>query len=303
MGRKNYLAAMGEKNLEVEIDNKSGFCKGVVLAIERAENFLKESGKLYSLGAIVHNDNELSRLKDMGMEVIGHKDLSTLKDAPLFIRAHGEPPATYKTAEENNLHIVDCTCTVVIRLQKKIKKSHSHIKESGGALLIFGKKGHAEVNGLIGQVEGDATIIESIGDLSDVDFTKPIALFAQTTKDPLEYSAVISEIKTRIVKAGASVDHFTAYATICHQVYSRREHIGNFASAHSVIIFVAGNESANGKMLFEACKFSNSRSYKIENINEIKTSWFIPGDFVGVCGATSTPKWLLEDVAMFIAQI
>ena len=294
---------MGIKNLTVEIDGKSGFCRGVVLAIERAENFLKESGKLYSLGAIVHNDNELSRLKDMGMEVIGHEDLPTLKDAPLFIRAHGEPPATYETAEKNNLHIVDCTCTVVIRLQKKIKKSHRHIKESGGSLLIFGKKGHAEVNGLIGQVGGDATIIETIDDLSEVDFTKSIALFAQTTKDPIEYSSVISEIKNRITQAGVSADNFTAYATICHQVYSRREHIGNFASAHSVIIFVTGKESSNGKMLFDACKFSNSRSYKIENIVEIETSWFVPGDFVGICGATSTPKWLLEDVAALIAQM
>ena len=294
---------MGKKNLKVEIDSKSGFCKGVVLAIERAEKFLKEHGKLYSLGAIVHNGNELSRLKGMGMEVIDHKDLSNLKDAPLFVRAHGEPPATYATAHENNLQIVDCTCTVVIRLQKKIKKSHRHIKESGGTLLIFGKKGHAEVNGLIGQVNGDATIIESIDDLSDVDFTKPIALFAQTTKDPLEYSLVISQIENRIRETGVSANNFTAYATICHQVYSRREHIGNFASAHSVIIFVAGKESSNGKMLFEACRFSNSRSYKIESIAEIEPSWFVSNDFVGICGATSTPKWLLEDVATLISQM
>ena len=294
---------MGRKDLKVEIDSKSGFCRGVVLAIERAENFLQEHGQLYSLGAIVHNDNELSRLKDMGMEIIGHNDLSSLKDAPLFIRAHGEPPATYKTARANNLHIVDCTCSVVIRLQKKIEMSYSRIKESGGRVVIFGKKGHAEVNGLIGQVGGDATIVESKDDLSDIDFTRPIALFAQTTKDPLEYSSLISEIKNSIKEKGTQTDNFTAYATTCHQVYARREHLGSFASTHSVIIFVTGKDSSNGKMLFEACRSSNHRSYKIENITEIEPSWFISGDFVGICGATSTPKWLLEDVANFITEI
>jgi len=294
---------MGKKELKVEIDSNSGFCKGVVLAIERAESFLKESEKLYSLGAIVHNDNELSRLKRMGMDIIDHDELSRMKDVSIFIRAHGEPPTTYQIARENNLNVVDCTCSVVIRLQKKIELSYGRIKESGGTLVIFGKKGHAEVNGLIGQVGGDATIIESMDDLSGIDFKKPIALFAQTTKDPLEYSSIISEIKVRIAEAGAPPENFAAYATTCHQVSSRRERIGNFANSRSIIIFVAGKESSNGKMLFEACKQANIRSYKIENIVEIDPSWFTKGDLVGICGATSTPKWLLEDVAKYIEAI
>ena len=294
---------MSSKNIRVEIDSNSGFCRGVVLAIERAESFLKESSKLYSLGSIVHNDNELSRLENLGMEVIDHNDLLALRDASVFIRAHGEPPETYAIAKKNNLNIVDCTCSVVIRLQKKIKKSHEHIKKSSGTLLIFGKKGHAEVNGLIGQVEGDAVVIESIDDLKDVDFTRPISLFAQTTKDPIEYSSIISEITKRVTEAGVTSENFVAYATTCHQVYTRRERIGNFASSHSVIVFVAGKESSNGKMLFEACSHSNSRSYKIENCNEIDPSWFTDGDFVGICGATSTPKWLLEDVARYIETL
>ena len=294
---------MNKKSIRVEIDDNSGFCRGVVLAIERAESFLKEGNKLYSLGAIVHNDNELSRLQGMGMEVIDHNDLSALKDASIFIRAHGEPPATYLTAKENNLNVVDCTCAVVIRLQKKIKKSHEYTKENGGSLLIFGKKGHAEVNGLVGQVGGDAIVIESANDLEDIDFTKPISLFAQTTKDPLEYSSIISEIRKRVAEVGAPTEKFVAYATTCHQVYTRRERIGDFAASHSVIIFVTGKESSNGKMLFEACLHSNPRSYKIENQTEIDQSWFTDGDFVGICGATSTPKWLLEDVAKYIETL
>lgn len=283
--------------LTVEVDTKSGFCYGVVQAIKEAESFLDSHDCLYSLGSIVHNNTELTRLKGKGMVVLTHKDMENLKDSVVFIRAHGEPPSSYETASRNNLKLIDCTCPVVLKLQKRIKKRYALLKEINGQLLIFGKRGHAEVNGLVGQVDNDAIIIETVADLEKVDFSRPISIFSQTTKDPGEYKIVCDRIMERVLLAGSPSEYFKSFNTICGQVSSRHPHLKDFSLRHSVIIFVTGKESSNGKILFESCKSVNPRSYRIESIDEIKLEWFNNGDSVGVCGATSTPMWLLEEVA------
>ncbi|MDD2424869.1 MAG: 4-hydroxy-3-methylbut-2-enyl diphosphate reductase [Bacteroidales bacterium] len=288
--------------LTVEVDERSGFCYGVVKAIEKAEGYLTEKGNLYSLGSIVHNSSELDRLREKGLEIIDHKKMKDLRENVVLIRAHGEPPESYKTALENNLRLIDCTCPVVIKLQEKIKKEYARIKPLDGKLLIFGKRGHAEVNGLTGQVNGDALVVESIKDLDQVDFTKPVSIFSQTTKDPQEYSEICSVISRRICEAGGSPENFSHFNTICGQVSSRHPHLKKFAAGHSVIIFVTGRESSNGKILFDSCLSSNNRSYSIERPEEIKREWFRDGDSVGVCGATSTPMWLLREVARTISE-
>ncbi len=306
MDRSDNRREMGETvkklKLTVDVDDKSGFCYGVVKAIRQAESYLEKNSRLYSLGAIVHNNTELSRLGDKGMEVIDHKYMDGLKDSVVFIRAHGEPPSTYRIARENNLSVIDCTCPVVLKLQQRIKESHKTLKESCGTLLIFGNRGHAEVNGLIGQVNGDAVIIENQDDLDKVDFSKPISIFSQTTKDPTEYSRIIAEIKERIVNAGGNLNDFKSHNTICRQVSSRHPNLKEFSASHSVIIFVSGKESSNGKVLFQTCKSVNERCYKVEKADEIMKEWFKKGDHVGICGATSTPMWLLEEVANAIRE-
>lgn len=291
-----------EMELKVEVDTKSGFCYGVVRAIKEAENFLESNDRLYSLGSIVHNSTELNRLKERGMEVLTHKDMENLKDSVVFIRAHGEPPSSYKIAVKNNLKLIDCTCPVVLKLQERIKERYAWLKKVNGQLLIFGKRGHAEVNGLVGQVGEDAIIIEKIEDLEKVDFSRPVSIFSQTTKDPQEYGEVCDKIKERIILAGVPLENFKSYNTICGQVSSRHPHLKEFSQKHSVIIFVTGKASSNGKILFESCRSVNPRSFSIECIEEIKREWFNDGDSVGVCGATSTPMWLLEEVAHFLSN-
>jgi len=307
MDRKNNIREMEKSeeklNITVDVDSKSGFCYGVVKAIRQAENYLEKSDRLYSLGAIVHNNTELSRLGEKGMEVIDHNRLGNLKDSVVFIRAHGEPPSTYNTAKWNNLRIIDCTCPVVLKLQQRIKESHKLLSHKGGTILIFGNRGHAEVNGLIGQVDGDAVIIEKIKDLDQVDFTKPVTIFSQTTKDPSEYAEVIAGIKDRISAAGGNLNDFKSNNTICRQVSSRHPHLKQFSASHSVILFVSGRESSNGKVLFETCESVNKRCFKIERADEIKREWFEHGDNVGICGATSTPMWLLEEIAAALREL
>ncbi|MDP3437077.1 MAG: 4-hydroxy-3-methylbut-2-enyl diphosphate reductase [Bacteroidales bacterium] len=300
MDREDNIAKMG---LTVEVDRKSGFCYGVIKAVKQAENFLNSNEKIYSLGAIVHNNTELSRLKELGMEVVDHTMIDNLKSSVLFIRAHGEPPSTYELAAQKGLTIMDCTCPVVLKLQERIRTGYKEIKKVGGTILIFGKRGHAEVNGLVGQVDGDAIVIENENDLSMVNFTKPIMIFSQTTKDPGEYLALIFSIKKRIIEQGAPLERFTSHNTICRQVSSRHPHLKLFSTKHSVIIFVSGRESSNGKVLYETCLSVNPKSYKIECISDIDTTWFTPGDSVGICGATSTPMWQLEEVAKKIREL
>lgn len=280
-------------NISVEIDSGSGFCNGVVRAVKQAEEYLQQHPRLYSLGAIVHNSLELQRLESKGLEILEMEDVRKLHDDTLLIRAHGEPPATYELAKANNINVIDCTCPVVLRLQQSVREVYGNMKGIGGQIVIFGKKGHAEVNGLVGQTEGTAIVIGSREELDAIDFTRPTALFSQTTKDPDEYSELCREISQR----GKNVIFFD---TICRQVASRHKSLVEFARSHDVIIFVSGRESSNGKVLFDLCKSVNPRSYAVEDAARIQQVWFKDGDKVGICGATSTPKWQLEDVAKII---
>ena len=279
----------------VEIDPRSGFCGGVIRAISQAERFLGEQDHLYSLGAIVHNEAELDRLGAEGLRTV-----ASPADVPagetVLIRAHGEPPSTYAEARRNGLTVIDCTCPVVLKLQQHIREAYARLHADGqnGTLLIFGKIGHAEVLGLLGQVDGDAIVVENLpmleAALPDIDFSQPVEIFSQTTKSPSEYA----EICARVRSLASSV---TVHDTICAQVANRHEHLMEFARAHDLILFVAGESSSNGKVLFELCRNVNPRSYRIGSTADIDPAWIRNGDLVGVCGATSTPKWLLEAVA------
>lgn len=286
--------------LTIEIDTESGFCYGVIRAVEKAESRLRESASLYSLGAIVHNNSELERLNKIGLEVIDTQTMKELSDTTVLIRAHGEPPATYRIAQENNIELIDCTCPVVLKLQDRIRETYA---KHNGQIVIFGKIGHAEVNGLVGQTEGTAIVVDSLESLGKIDITKPIQIFSQTTKDPKEYEEVCSAIKEKIEQTGGNLEHFTVHNTICRQVAQRHKNLAAFAAKHSVIVFVSGKESSNGKVLYELCKSVNPRSYNIQSTDQIDASWFQDGDSVGICGATSTPKWQLEGCAEAISSL
>ncbi len=254
--------------------------------------------QLYSLGAIVHNGSELTRLERKGLEVIDLERMKSLRNTRVLIRAHGEPPATYALATENNITLIDCTCPVVLALQKKIASTD-------GQIVIFGKNGHAEVNGLVGRAEGRAVVIENREDVErisegkddrKIDFGKPITIFSQTTKDPVEFEHVCGAIKDKML----SDNLLTIHNTICRQVANRHNDLRIFAKEHSVIIFVSGHDSSNGHVLFELCKEVNNRSYHIQSLEQIDKKWFKKSDIVGICGATSTPKWQLESVRKFL---
>ena len=281
-------------HLTIEIDGESGFCYGVIRAVEKAEIRLKESGTLYSLGSIVHNNSELERLNSIGLEVIDINRMEELTDTTVLIRAHGEPPQTYQLARENNISLIDCTCPVVLKLQERIRETYAKYPQH--QIVIFGKIGHAEVNGLVGQVNGDATVVDSLESLDKIDFSRPIQIFSQTTKDPKEYDEICSAIKGRILSAGGSLGNISVHDTICRQVARRHTNLAEFAKRHSVIVFISGKESSNGKVLYELCKSVNPRSYHIQTVDQINREWFSDGDSVGICGATSTPKWQLVQV-------
>lgn len=283
-------------NITVEIDPGSGFCNGVVRAVRQAEEYLSREPRLYSLGAIVHNSLELERLKAKGLEILELDDVRTLHDETLLIRAHGEPPATYALAAANGIRIIDCTCPVVLQLQQKVKEVYRGMKDSGGQVVIFGKRGHAEVNGLVGQTEGTALVIGSLEEVERIDPSRPVALFSQTTKDPDEYAQVCRAVEERC-------NHTVVFDTICRQVASRHKSLVAFARAHSVILFVSGKESSNGKVLFDLCRSVNPRSRWLEDASQIDPAWFAEGDSVGVCGATSTPKWQLEETAAKVSSL
>lgn len=284
---------------QVEIDKQSGFCSGVIRAIQCAEEALDERKTVYSLGAIVHNNEELHRLESKGLRVITREDMNDLPTgSTVLIRAHGEPPLTYSMARSNNISLLECTCPVVLQLQKKILKEYDRIKPMDGQILIFGKKGHAEVVGLLGQVSGDAIVIETLKDIDQVRFSGgPVSLFSQTTKNPGEYKKTADKLRILMVEKGIDPGLLKVFNTICAQVDGRQEALTRFAAGKSLILFVAGRESSNGKVLYRTCKEANPRSYSIENPNEIDNQWFKPGDSVGICGATSTPYWLMEQVA------
>ncbi|RPH32221.1 MAG: 4-hydroxy-3-methylbut-2-enyl diphosphate reductase [Bacteroidales bacterium] len=290
--------------MNIEIDPRSGFCFGVVNAINQAEKELQNADDLYCLGDIVHNSEEVSRLESKGLITIDHKSLGNLKGKKVLLRAHGEPPETYRIAKDNGIQIIDATCPVVLKLQSKIKRSWEEIKTSGGQIVIYGKKGHAEVNGLVGQTEGNAIVIETPEQLTAIDFTKPIALFSQTTMSPDKYLQLADNIRRLMVEAKGCEDVLlTINRTICGQVSNRKKEVVQFAQKHQVIIFVSGEKSSNGKMLYEICKEANANTYLVMNPNSIVKDWFVGYDDVGVCGATSTPVWLMEMVAERIRAV
>ena len=279
--------------IEVEIDKDSGFCFGVVNAIESAERELKTSKTLYCLGDIVHNSLEVERLRQRGLCTIEHEEFARLKDCKVLLRAHGEPPSTYQVAQQNRITIVDATCPVVVRLQRKIHKCYLETRSKGTQLVIYGKKGHAEVNGLVGQTEGTAIVVEKPEDLDRLDFQRGISLFSQTTKSLDGFRKIVSEIQQRI----APGVEFAYHDTICRQVANRLHNIKAFASQHDWVYFVAGKKSSNGKMLFDEWLKANAHTVFISDASEVQDPLPAGVERVGICGATSTPKWLMEAVA------
>ena len=289
--------------MNITIDAYSGFCFGVVYAIEMAESILKEEGSLYCLGDIVHNNKEVERLNSMGLKIIEHNDLYNLRDCKVLIRAHGEPPETYNTALKNNIQLLDASCPVVLKLQHQIKAGHKEIKNINGQVVIFGKEGHAEVVGLLGQTNNDAIIVGSIEDLEKIDFTKAIYVYSQTTKSPEAYKEITLEIEKRIKMYSDNDIKYIVNDTLCRQVSGREPQLRSFAKKNDVIIFVSGRKSSNGKMLYKSCKNENQNSYFISDIDELNADWFVGASSVGICGATSTPRWLMESVEKAIAKI
>ncbi len=285
--------------MKVEIDPYTGFCFGVRNALHVAEEELKKSDSLFCLGEIVHNEKEVERLHEKGLEVIDHQTFRQLKNTKVLIRTHGEPPETYRIAFENNIQLIDATCPVVLKLQKRIRESFSEIAEKEGQLVIYGKKGHAEVEGLKGQIPSNAIVIgNDLKDLEKIDFTKPIMLFCQTTQDVKGFQELVNEIHHRINQKGCGGKHnFTAHDTICRQVSNREPRLKKFAGKKDVVVFVSGKNSSNGRYLFQVCKQVNPRSYFVTHADEVDASWFNAGNHVGICGATSTPGWLMESVA------
>jgi 4-hydroxy-3-methylbut-2-enyl diphosphate reductase len=277
----------------VEIDDGSGFCFGVVNAIQSAEKELTIDKEFYCLGDIVHNSQEVARLQEKGLRTINHEDLKNMHDKRVLLRAHGEPPSTYEIAGQNSIRIIDATCPVVLQLQKKILKHYREMNPINSQIVIFGKNGHAEVNGLVGQTEGKAIVIEKMMDLDLLDFNKNIYLFSQTTMSVDDFKEIVTEIQARIHK---DVD-FKYFDTICRQVANRIPHIREFAARHDLILFVVGEKSSNGKVLLSECIKANPNTYLISNPDVINPQWLENVQSVGVCGATSTPKWLMEDVA------
>lgn len=283
--------------IKVEIDESSGFCFGVVTAIHKAEEELAKGRPLYCLGDIVHNSREVERLKAMGLITINHEEFKKLHNAKVLLRAHGEPPETYITAQENNIEIIDATCPVVLRLQKRIKQEYQ--AENGKEdkqIVIYGQNGHAEVLGLVGQTNGKAIIIEKLEEAKQLDFSKSIRLYSQTTKSLDEFWEIVEYIKVHI-SASATFEY---YDTICRQVANRMPNIRKFAASHDLVFFVSGKKSSNGKILFEECKKVNPNSHLIDSEEEIDKTLLQNVRSIGICGATSTPKWLMEKISAHI---
>lgn len=279
--------------MRVEIDERSGFCFGVVRAISEAEKALGEGGTVYSLGDIVHNRVEVQRLEALGLRTVTHDDMPRLAGCRLFIRAHGEPPTTYAAAQRLGITVIDATCPVVARLQRRVKEAHEAMRAVGGQVVILGKRGHAEVVGLTGQVADPTIVIEGAGDLAQIDFTRPIHFLSQTTQSVALFGQLGAEMKRRAADpAQVRLDD-----TICRQVSGREEHLAQFAARFDAVLFVCGRKSSNGKVLFEVCRRANPRTYNIEEAAEIDPAWLEGAASVGICGATSTPRWLMQRVA------
>ena len=284
--------------MHIEIDDKSGFCFGVVNAIGKAEQALRE-GAVYSLGDIVHNRLEVQRLQRLGLETVSHSDLDRLGGKTLLVRAHGEPPCTYEKARRFGINVIDATCPVVARLQRKVAEAYEKMKRVNGQVVILGKKGHAEVVGLTGQIGDDCTVVECERDLDALDFSRPVYLLSQTTQSLELFRHVERSIEERIYDASA----LTVNDTICRQVSSREQHLRDFAARYDAVVFVCGRKSSNGRVLFEVCRSANARTYNVEDSGELRPEWFEGAESVGVCGATSTPKWLMERLAEAIGNL
>lgn len=282
--------------VDIEIDERSGFCFGVVTAINKAEEELAKGETLYCLGDIVHNSREVERLKSMGLITINHDEFKQLRNAKVLLRAHGEPPETYQIARENNIEIIDATCPVVLRLQKRIKQESMPEGTTQKQIVIYGKPGHAEVLGLVGQTDGKAVVIEKPEEAQKLDFTKDIRLFSQTTKSLDEFQEIVGYMKQHISPNAT----FGYYDTICRQVANRMPKLREFAASHDLVFFVSGKKSSNGKILFEECLKVNANSHLIDSEEEIDLSLLKGVQSIGVCGATSTPKWLMEKIQQFI---
>ena len=284
--------------MKVEIDNESGFCFGVLSAIGKAEEELRKGDKLFCLGDIVHNGIECDRLEKLGLKTINHDEYSSLQNARVLLRAHGEPPSTYAIARKNGISLIDATCPVVLKLQQRIHDQFEKLDPATQQIIIFGQKGHAEILGLVGQTDGNVTVIESADEIDLIDFSKDIFLYSQTTKSLENYNQLIEKISARIHDGRKFVHN----NTVCGQVSHRREKIRGFAKRHDVILFVSGQKSSNGKVLFNEILKVNPRSYMIESRNDIDFSLLSGAESVGICGATSTPKWLMEECRNYILK-
>lgn len=281
----------------IEVDKVSGFCPGVVSAIKKAEDHLKEANQLYCLGDIVHNSQEVQRLEERGLVTIENEQFETLHDTTVLLRAHGEPPQTYEHAEKNNIQIIDATCPVVLQLQRKIRGMYEAEGDSV-QIVIFGKMGHAEVNGLVGQTEGKAIVVERLSDIEKIDFARPIRLYSQTTMSVDAFRQIALEISGKM----KNPEDFKFFDTICRQVANRIPHMREFASQHDVVLLVSGKKSSNGKALFEVCKSVNERSYLISHPEDVNIEMLKDVESVGICGATSTPRWQMEEIRQIITK-
>lgn len=285
--------------MRVRIDENSGFCFGVVRAIGEAEAALQRVGEVSSLGDIVHNRVEVQRLEHLGLRTITHDDMPSLAGHTMLIRAHGEPPHTYRRAEELGINIIDATCPVVARLQGRLREAYEKMQQCGGRVVLLGKRGHAEVVGLTGQVADDVTVVESAADLDTIDFTRPIYFLSQTTQS----IDLFNRLGEEIVRRSGSTERVTLDDTICRRVAGREKHLTEFAESVDVVIFVCGRKSSNGRVLYDVCRRANGRSYNIEEASELQQSWFEGVESVGICGATSTPRWLMEEVEKAILAL
>lgn len=284
--------------MRVEIDDKSGFCFGVVRAIERAEGALAAYGTVYSLGDIVHNRVEVQRLEGLGLRTVTHDELEGLGGRRLFIRAHGEPPSTFDRARAAGVEVIDATCPVVAKLQERVVAAHARMAAAGGQVVILGKRGHAEVVGLTGQVAAPTTVVEGEADLAQIDFARPIYFLSQTTQSIALFERLADEMRRRAADASQVVVH----DTICRQVANREGHLAAFARRFDTVVFVSGCKSSNGKVLCEVCRAANARTHQVEEAAELRAEWFEGAESVGICGATSTPRWLMQQVADAIAE-
>jgi 4-hydroxy-3-methylbut-2-enyl diphosphate reductase len=285
--------------MRVTIDDNSGFCLGVVRAISEAEAALERLGEVCSLGDIVHNRIEVQRLETLGLRTVSYDDIPTLGSATLLIRAHGEPPRTYKHAEELGVKLIDATCPVVARLQRRVRDAYNRMQCEGGSVVLLGKRGHAEVVGLTGQVEDDVTVVESFSDLDTIDYSRPIYFLSQTTQSIELFNELGCEIKRR----AANPDAVTIDDTICRRVAGREQSLSEFSRGVDVVIFVSGRKSSNGRVLCDVCRRANERCYMVEEPSELQPEWFEGVESVGICGATSTPRWLMNNVKSYLEKI